>query len=123
MRVLLAGRPLDAQVLATIRRAPRAQPITAVEVAVLVGTSERYVRRAVSALRRDGYPIGSTPHGDAGFYWPATLPEAEECSRHLWSRVREIAEVARAFDAAARGLGLQRELPEQVRLVFEEAIR
>lgn len=52
---------------------------------------------------------------------PADRSEAEECSRHLWSRVREIAEVARAFDrAAADKLGIKRTTYEQVKLVFGE---
>lgn len=68
--------------------------------------------------------IGEILHIDQrspwGFYLPANRSEAEECSRHLWSRVREIAEVARAFDEAARGLGVRRVKAEQARMVFGE---
>lgn len=79
----------------------RAHAVPARVLARRLGTSERRVRALVSELRRRGYPIASTPHEPAGFYWPASREEAEECSTHLWSRVREQAAVARDFDRAA----------------------
>ncbi|MGH2627986.1 MAG: HTH domain-containing protein [Anaerolineales bacterium] len=118
----LVGRPLSQLVLRIVRSHARDHAITAGELAHWTQSSERAVRKTVADLRRDGYPIASTPHEGGGFYWPRTLADAEECSRHLWSRVRQIADVARAFDTAARGLGLERGLSEQVRLVFEEGL-
>jgi len=102
----------------------RENAVTARFIASVVGTNERTVRQVISDLRRLGHPIASTPNPPWGFYMPADRSEAEECSRHLWSRAREIAEVARAFDHAAGGLGVKRERVEQVRMVFgeEEAV-
>lgn len=98
----------------------RGNAITAKELGELLHFSERTVRQAVSDLRKRGHPIASAPNPPWGFYLPANRGEAEECSRHLWSRVREIAEVARAFDQAAEGLGVKRTRLEQQAFVFGE---
>lgn len=98
----------------------RDNAITARFISRVVSTSERTVRQIISDLRRRGYPIGSSPNPPSGFYLPATRAEAEECSAHLWSRVRNQAEVARAFDQAAEGLGVKRTRLEQQAFVFGE---
>lgn len=93
------------------------------ELAQALGVSTRQVRAAVHDLRRAGHPIASAVEPPTGFYLPTTVEEADACSRHLWARVRETAEVARAFDRAAARLGLTRTLRDQVRFVFGDEPR
>lgn len=83
---------------------------------------ERTVRASVHQLRCSGFAIGSAVEPPFGFYLPRDREEADLCSRQLWSRVSEIARVARAFDFAARGLGLRRGQVEQIKMVFGEEV-
>lgn len=90
-----------ARVLTTIReRRGRAAAITSRQLALVVRCSDREARRLVSELRREGYPIASAVHAPYGFYWPETPEEARECQAHLYSRIRELAETAKALDKA-----------------------
>lgn len=98
----------------------RERAVTAFELSQALGASSRKVRAAVHELRRRGHPVASAVEPPVGFYIPTSVEEADVCSRHLWARVREIAEVARAFDRAAAAVGLCRSRAEQVRFVFGE---
>ena len=89
------------RVLAAIReRRGREAAITSRQLALVVRCSDREARRLVSELRREGYPIASAVHAPYGFYWPESPEEARECQAHLYSRIRELAETARALDRA-----------------------
>lgn len=99
----------------------RAQAVSAKRLALAVGVNERAVREIIHDLREAGRLIASTVEQPAGYYFPGTKAEADICSRHLWARVREIARVARQFDAAAAPLGLHRQRHEQIGFVFDDA--
>lgn len=103
-----------------LKRIGRDSAITSRRMAEILRCPERAVRQAVSELRLQGHPIASSPTKPEGYYWPRDREEAEECSRTLWSRVRAQAEVARAYDRAAEGLGVRHGRLEQVRMVFGE---
>lgn len=98
----------------------RRNAVRAKDLARALGMSEREVRATVHELRCLGVPVGSAVEPPTGFYIPAGREEADACSRHLWARVREIAQAARAFDRAAESLGLYRGRAEQIELVFGE---
>lgn len=98
----------------------RRNAVRARELAQALEMPERTVRAAIHELRCLGVPVGSAPTPPTGFYIPADREEVDACSRHLWARVREIAQAARAFDRAAKELGLNRGQAEQIRLVFGE---
>lgn len=90
-----------ARVLAAIRDCQgREAAITARQLALVARCSEREARHLVSQWRREGYPIASAVHAPQGYYWPVDESEARECQAHLYSRIRELAETARALDRA-----------------------
>lgn len=103
-----------------IRQAPgRARALTAAALAGTFQTTERVIRDAISRLRTQGCLVASSPTEPPGYYIPRSMAEAEECRRHLWSRVRAQAAVARAFDAAiARTFDREITVREQVQLAF-----
>jgi translation initiation factor 6 (eIF-6) len=70
-------------------------------IALATGLREPVVRECIHSMRLKGYLIGSDHHG---FYVPYNGIEAEATVRHLWSRVREIAKVARAMTASMKVL-------------------
>lgn len=96
----------------------RDSAITAKHLARMLGTNERTIRQLVADLRAEGKLIASTVYEPCGFFVPATRAEADECSRHLWSRVRKIAEIARQFDQSAQKIGISRTRAEQIALVL-----
>lgn len=88
-----------ARVLAAVGKG-REAAITSRQLALEARCSPREARRTVSELRRDGYAIASAVHAPYGFYWPESEDDARECQAHLYSRIRELAETARALDKA-----------------------
>jgi hypothetical protein len=98
----------------------RAHARNAVDIASVVESTERAVRAAVHDLRATGVPIASSVEPPSGFYVPATRDEADACSGHLWARVKEIAEVARRFDAATALMGLRPGNLKQLSLFEDE---
>jgi len=93
---------------------------TAKQIGAKVGLDTRNVRNRISKLRNFGYLIASS--ADNGFYYPTNKEEAMICSRQLWSRVRQIAEVARSFDKAAdEKFNLSVSKVEQIAFVFNES--
>lgn len=81
-------------------RPGRENAVTAKRLAVMVGISERDVRQTIQELRRQGYPVASGVHKPYGFYWPQSAEEAQECQRHLYSRIRELWATAKALEKA-----------------------
>lgn len=93
-------------------RAPR----KAERLAEIIETTQPRLREVIRELRIKGVVVCSTSDG---FFLASTSSQAEKTSRHLWSRVGKIAQVARAFDRARRkkfGEGFTRS--EQIEIVF-----
>lgn len=98
----------------------RAHARNAGDIASAVHSNERSVRAAVHDLRAVGLPIASSVEPPTGFYIPMTKAEAAACSGHLWARVKEIAAIARRFDAATAVLGLRPGYLKQLYLFEDE---
>ena len=122
MSVVRDSELLEAHILSELTQHAqgRVRAITADNLAKKVGVPERAVRRCITSLRLQGELIASSVEVPAGYYVPETRAEARVCSAHLWSRVREIAAVARAFDQAASAFGRQRSREQQIALIFED---
>lgn len=66
-------------------------------------TSERAVRLAIHALRRDGCLICSAPGEDGGYYLAATHDEfLDFCNRELHPKAMDLLETERAMKASAK---------------------
>lgn len=72
------------------------------------------VRVAIAELRMEGHPIASTNSAPKGYYIPANVEEANECLRHLRSRVKKICQAA-----AGVSKGLQARYGSQMKLGFD----
>lgn len=92
--------------------------VLASQLAFRVESSPVKVRDTISHLRMKGVLIASDGRG---FFFPQDGKEAERTARHLWSRVRAIAAVARAFDKAReQRYGNGHTFHQQVDFVFGE---
>lgn len=92
--------------------------VQAKTLAEVLECPEVKAREAVRSARLKGVLICSDRYG---FFLPRTDSEAKATVHSLFSRVREIAKVARAVDAARErrfGRGLSKD--EQIELVFGE---
>ena len=56
------------------------------------GITERAVRIIIRELRKEGYPILSTPHKPGGYFIPSSYVEAKDWLR--WMRKKAIKELA-----------------------------
>lgn len=94
------------------------QRVSARRLAVSTGLREVLVRECIHSMRMKGYLIGSDHNG---YYIPYNGIEAEATVRHLWSRVREIAKVARAMTKSMKSItGHDITQDEQLAYVFGE---
>lgn len=92
--------------------------VSARRLANATSLREPVVRECVHSMRMKGYLIGSDHNG---FYIPYNGIEAEATVRHLWSRVREIAKVARAMTKSMKAItGHDITEDEQLAYVFGE---
>lgn len=90
-------------------------------IAADLGIKESAVREAVHGLRQAGYCIASDTYG---YFVPVNTEAAKQTSRHLWSRVRAIAEAARAYDhAMGVRFGYEPSKAEQIGFVFDDQVR
>jgi len=56
------------------------------------GITERAVRVAIRELRKEGYPILSTPHNPGGYFVPFTYQEAKEWRERMHDKaIKELA--------------------------------
>jgi hypothetical protein len=69
----------------------RANAISAADLAIRTGRSDRAVRKIVKALiEQHGAPIASSPHPPAGYFIPETLIEISEVTDSLRGRALSI---------------------------------
>lgn len=83
-----AGRPdlLQAQLVQLMARkhSGKAAGVSAEALAAALGTTERTLRRLISAAREDGCAIAGTP--ESGYYVARTAEELRECCAFLRAR-------------------------------------
>ena len=96
--------PTEERVWDCLKKARGAEnAVTSRELASWLGIDRRRVRAAVHSLREKGMPIASGSSEVQGYFIPASQEEADICRRHLESRIREIAKIARALERSFPG--------------------
>jgi len=67
------------------------------------GITDRAVRRAIRELRKEGYPILSTPHKPGGYFIPFTYEEAKEWRERMHDKaIKELAIINPVLKACNR---------------------